>query len=179
MRSSGSAATCVPVQLSGTGTWEAALFIHVAGPECKQDRRLLKTAAEPTPSKIKPKLMAHERAAIVSLELSVITILEDPLKFEVLLVPGSIDAHYQSLKLLAEQNRICWFFADNDFRVIQAQEQEIEKQQHHEFEGIARDAFAHDSLLRMANHYDNEAALAEIVSHYTPRSEADLEKTQH
>lgn len=172
MRATGSAATCVPVQLGGSHEWEAALFVHVAGPECKQDRRLLKTAAIPVPVNIEPRLMAHGAAAVVSMELSVATVPNDPLKYEILLVPGREETHYQGIKLLARQQRICWFFGDNDYRVIQAQEQEIEDAQHELFESIAREAFAHDSLLRISSQYDSDKALSEIVSHYSPRKDA-------
>lgn len=171
MRSSGSDATCVPVRLGG-GDWEAALFLRVSGPECKQDRRLLRSAVTPLPIELAPTLMAHSAAAIVSIELSVATVPDDPLKYEVLLIPGREDTHYQAIKLLARQERICWFFGDNDYRVIQAQELEIEPVQHELFESIARDAFAHDSLLRISNQYDSDAALSEIVDHYSPRTGA-------
>lgn len=172
MSATGSAATCVPVKIGGTGEWEAALFVHVSGPECKQDRRSLRSAREPTPVGMKPSLLAHNAAAIVSIELSIATTPDDPLSYEILLVPGREDSHYQAIKLLAEQERICWFFGDNDYRVIQAQEQDIEGEQHELFESIARDAFAHDSLLRFSNQYDSDKALEEIVSHYSPRTGA-------
>lgn len=172
MRSTGSAATCVPVRMGGSGDWEAVLFVHVAGPECKEDRRLLKSAHEPTPVELAATLMAHETAAIVSIELSIATVPDDPLKYEILLVPGREETHYQAIKLLAGQQRICWFFADNDYRVIQAQEQEIESSQHELFEAMARDAFAHDSLLRISSRYDSDKALSEVVSHYSPRQNA-------
>lgn len=172
MRRAGSGATCVPVKLGGAGNWEAALFVHVSGPECKQDRRVIRTAREPVGVDLEARLMAHEAAAVVSIELSISTVPDDPLKYEILLLPGREATHYQAIKLLSHQHRICWFFADNDYRVIQAQEQEIEPARHELFESIARDAFAHDSLLRMSNQYDADKALAEIVSHYSPRSDA-------
>lgn len=172
MKASGSEATCVPVKIGGTGEWEAALFVHVSGPECKHDRRLLKSAREPTPVELRPSLLAHQAAAIVPIELSIATTPDDPLSYEILLIPGCEDTHYQAIKLLARQERICWFFGDNDYRVIQAQEQEIDKDQHELFETIARDAFAHDSLLRISGQYDSDKALSEIVAHYTPRNDA-------
>ncbi len=175
MRGSGSAATCVPVRLGGSEDWEAALFVHVSGPECKQDRRVLKTARDPVPVELGARLMAHQSAALVSIELNIATVPDDPLKYEILLVPGREDTHYQSLKLLARQARICWFFGDNDYAVIQAQEQAIETERHQLFESIAREAFAHDSLLRMSSQYDADKALEEIVSHYSPRSGAGSE----
>lgn len=174
MKATGSAATCVPVRLGEADDWEAALFLHVSGPECKQDRRLLKTAREPVAVTLEPRLMAHSAAAVVTIELSIATVPDDALKYEILLIPGREESHYQAIKLLARQQRICWFFGDNDFRVIQAQEQEIESAQHDTFESIARDAFAHDSLLRFSNQYDSDKALSEVVSHYSPRQDAGV-----
>lgn len=172
MGASGSDATCVPVRVGGDDEWEAAFFLHVSGPECKQDRRLLKNAGSPVSMSFEPRLMAHSAAAIVSIEIGVATVPEDPLNYEILLIPGREETHYQSVKLLARQDRICWFFGDNDYRVIQAQELEIETAQHELFESIARDAFAHDSLLRISSQYDSDKALSEIVSHYSPRAGA-------
>lgn len=172
MKVSGAAATCVPVRLGESPEWEAAMFVHVAGPECKQDRRLLKTARAPVPVDLDARLMAHGSAAIVSLDLSIATVPDDPLKYEILLIPGREETHYQAIKLLAGQRRICCFFGDNDYTVIQAQEQDVEPEHHALFESIARDAFAHDSMLRIASQYDSDKALAEIVSHYSPRTGA-------
>jgi hypothetical protein len=90
---------------------------------------------------------------------------------EILLTPGAINSHYECVKLLANQERICWFFGDGDFRVLQALEQVIDSDKHERFEALAREAFAHDSLLRMAGKFNAEAALAEVAAHYTPRSE--------
>jgi hypothetical protein len=170
MRKSGAAATCVPVQLEGPD-WETALFIHVSGPECKQDRRILKSAREPTPATLSAELMTHANAAIIVLRLEVMTVIDDPLVFEILLTPGAVSSHYECVKLLAGQQRICWFFGDGDFRVLQAQEQTIDRDKHESFESLAREAFAHDSLVRIAGKFDAEAALAEVAAHYAPRSE--------
>ncbi len=168
MRASGAAATCVPVQIDH-GRWESALFIHVAGPECKQDRYLLKRATTPTPASLQSEFLSHERAAVVLFRVQALTIPDDPLAFEILLTPGKVSSHYECLKLLAQQARLCWFFGDTDYRVIQALDQEIGAEQHNNFETLAREAFAHDSVLRMAGKYDADAAVAEIVSHYALR----------
>lgn len=172
MRASGAEATCVPIRLDKSSEWEAAMFVHVAGPECKNDRRLLKTARSPVPVDIEARLMAHNAAAIVAIELSIATVADDPLNYEILLIPGREETHYQAIKLLAGQQRVCCFFGDNDYSVIQAQEQELDSEQHASFESIAREAFAHDSMLRISAQYDSDKALSEIVSHYTPRTGA-------
>lgn len=170
MRASGAAATCVPVQID-QGQWESALFLHVAGPECKQDRYILKRAATPTPATLQTELLTHASAAIVLFRLEALTVPDDPLAFEILLTPGKVTSHYECLKLLSQQARWCWFFGDTDYRVIQAQNQEIGAEQHENFETLAREAFAHDSVLRMTGKYDADAAVTDIVSHYQLRQD--------
>lgn len=178
MRRSGAAATCVPVQLD-EGRWESALFLHLAGPECKQDRRIVKTATEPLPVLLEAEIMAHQRAAVVMLRAQVSTLPSDPLVFEILLTPGAVSSHYDSLRLLSQQTRLLWFLGDGDYRVLAVQEQGIDEQQREQFSAIAKDAFAHDTVVRMAGNYDHEIALNEIAAHYAPRAGGDPEIAQH
>ena len=178
MRESGAAATCVPVQID-EGVWESALFLHLSGPECKQDRRIVKTTTTPLPVELEVELMAHQRAAIVMLRARVATVQSDPLIFEILLTPGAVTSHYQSLKLLSEQQRLIWFFGDDDYRILAAQEQMVDPELHGKFAETAKDAFAHDTVVRMAGNYDSEKAVDEIVSHYTPREGVDGSVLKH
>jgi len=170
MRATGTAATCVPVQID-EGQWESALFVHVAGPECKQDRRILKHATGPTPAMLHTELLTHANAAVVLFRLEVLTIPNDALIYEILLTPGKISSHYECLKLLTKQESLYWFFGDTDYRIIQSQRQKIDNSQHVNFETLTREAFAHDSVVRIASRYDANAALAEIASHYQPRKD--------
>lgn len=168
MRERDIAATCIPVQFGGE-IWEAAFFFHVAGPESKQDRRTLKKHGV-TPAMLGTELLTHANAAVVLMRIEVQTVIDDPLVFEILLIPGEFSMHYECLKLLAKQRRIRYFFADTDFRVLQEQEQKINDVQHEKFESLAREAFAHDSVLRIAGKYNARAAITEVVSHYSLRS---------
>ena len=168
MRDRAIAATCIPVQFDND-VWESAFFLHVAGPESKQDRRALKKDGV-TPAALMTELLAHANAAIVLMRLEVQTVIDDPLVFEILLIPGEFSIHYECLKFLAAQQRIRYFFADSDFRVLQEQEHQISDIQHKKFENLAREAFAHDSVLRMAGQYNAQAALTDVVAHYSLRS---------
>lgn len=169
MRERDIAATCVPVQFDDGG-WESAFFFHVSGPESRQDRRILKKN-KLTPTVLHTELMKHEGASVVALRVEASTVFDDPLVFEILLVPGQVSMHYECLKLLARQDRIRYFFADSDYRVIQEQQHGIGEGLHEEFETVAREAFAHDSVLRIAGKYDSRSAVSEIVAHYQVRSE--------
>ena len=126
-------------------------------------------------------LMAHTNASVVLMRFEIQTIVDDPLVFEILLIPGEYSMHYECLKFLAEQRRIRYFFADSDYHVLQEQEQEVGDTQHEKFENLAREAFAHDSVLRMTGRYNAQAALSEVVTHYSPRTESvgNPRKTTH
>lgn len=170
MRDKDIAATCIPVQFDDD-EWESAFFFHVAGPESKYDRRVLKKNRT-TPTVLETELMAHAKASVVLMRLEVQTVVDDPLVFEILLLPGEFSIHYECLKSLAKQKRIRYFFADSDYRVLQEQEQKISDVQHEKFENLAREAFAHDSVLRMTSKYNAQAALSEVVAHYNLRVDA-------
>lgn len=171
MRSGGGAATCVPVQL-GEEAWEAALFIHLAGPECRRDRRILERTQRPLPVGIEADLIENEHAAVVMLRLEVHTLPEDPLASEILLLPGGSTAHFDALKLLAAQRRLCWFFGDPDFRILHSQQHALGEEQRASFDDLLRDALRHDSLIRCTARYDAQAALSAVVGHYELREGA-------
>lgn len=179
MRERDIAATCIPVQFDDEN-WESAFFLHVAGPESRLDRRVLKRGRV-TPAVLATEFMAHANASVVLMRLEVQTIVNDPLVFEILLVPGEFSIHHECLKFLAKQKRIRYFFADSDYRVLQEQEHEIRDIQHEKFEILAREAFAHDSVLRMTGKYNAQVALSEVVAHYSVRSGVgeEQQKTTH
>lgn len=169
MREKDIAATCIPVQFDGEA-WESAFFFHIVGPESKQDRRILKRG-KLTPTVLTTELMTHANASVVLMRFEIQTIINDPLVFEILFIPGEVSMHYECLKFLAQQNRIRYLFGDSDFRVLQEQETKVSSSQHDKFETLAREAFAHDSVIRMTGQYNAQAALSEVVAHYQLRAE--------
>lgn len=171
MRAGGAAATCLPVQLDGE-QWETAFFFHVAGPECKEDRRLMRNAGAPLPVGLETDVIETEFAAIVVLRPEVYTRENDPLTCEILLAPGEGGTHFEALKLLGTQARICWFFGDQAYWLVHSQQLPLDDEQRAGFEGLLRDALKHDTMVRMTNRYDSQAALGEIVRHYELRAGA-------
>ena len=87
MRDSGAAATCVAVQLDGDD-WEAALFLQLAGPECKEERRLLRRVSGSIPVGMEADVIEHANAAVVVLRLEVHCGAPQPMPFEILLAVG-------------------------------------------------------------------------------------------
>ncbi|NIU06502.1 MAG: hypothetical protein GWO40_19905 [Gammaproteobacteria bacterium] len=168
MRASGASATCVPVRFGGDA-WEAALFVQVAEPECKRDRRVLSKATRSLQVSMEADLIENPNAAVVMLRLEVFTLPDDPLASEILLTPGGVTTHFETLKLLAQQRRLCWFFGDQDFNVIHSQQHPLTEEQRAGFDDLLRDAIQHDSLIRLTARYDARAALAEVVEHYELR----------
>ncbi len=169
MNATGSAVTCLPVKLESE-VWETALFFRLMGPECKQDRRVLAKTSKPLPISFETDLLELQHAGVVTIRAEVFTAADDPLTAEILLTPGAARAHFDALKLLSEQPRLCWFFADEDFRVLHSQQNTLEADQHAGFDDLLRDAVRHDALIRSTGRYDAESALAEIAAHYELRA---------
>jgi hypothetical protein len=171
MRSAGAAATCLPVQLDQE-YWETAFFFHLAGPECKEDRRLMRKQGGPLPAGLETDLIATEHASVVVLRPEIHTREDNPLSCEILLTPGEGEAHFDALKLLSKQSRICWFFCDQAYWTLHSQQLPLNDAQRHGFDELLRDALKHDTVVRMTGRYDAQAGLGEIVKHYELRAGA-------
>lgn len=171
MRAAGAAATCLPVKLDDAH-WETAFFFHVAGPECKEDRRLMRKRGGPLPVGLESDLIETEHAAVVMLRPEVYTREDDPLTCEILLTPGDGGAHFEAIKLLTQQQRICWFFGDQAFWTVHSQQLPLDDAQRQGFDGLLRDALKHDTMVRMTGRYDAQAGLSEIVKNYELRAGA-------
>ena len=169
MQSSGAAATCVAVKLDGED-WEAALFIQLAGAECKADRRAIKQARGPLPVGMESDLIETEHGAVVVLRPELHTQPGDPFVCEILLTPGDGGAHFEALKLLTRQPRLSWFLGDQSHWILHSQQHPLEAAQHRDFDALLRDAVRHDTMIRMSSSYDAQAALAEVARHYELRA---------
>ncbi len=168
MQAGGATVTCMPVRLDGAD-WETAVFFHLAGPESKRDRQVLTKAERPFAVSIEADLLELQQASVVVLRFEVASIPEDPLTGEVLLTPGDVRTHFDTLQLLCRQRRLCWFFGDSDFRVLHSQQNPIGDEQRVSFDELLADCVRHDALIRASARYDAQAALAEVVGHYDLR----------
>ena len=183
MQASGAMATCVPVRLDGAD-WEAALFFQLAGPECKADRRALAHAGAPLAVGLETDLIETGHAAVVVLRPEVHACADDPFACEILLTPGESGAHFDALELLTRQLRLCWFFADQSYRVFHSQAHLLDESQHAGFESLLADAVRHDAMIRLTGRYDSQAALGEIAARYelragVARAHRDADGTAH
>ena len=169
MQANGAAATCVAVQLDGDD-WEAALFIQLAGAECKADRRAIKQAQGPLPVGMESDLIETDNGAVVILRPELHTRSGDPFVCEILLTPGDGGAHFEALKLLSRQPRLTWFFGDQSHWILHSQQHPLESAQHEDFDALLRDALKHDTMVRMSKRYDARAALGDVVKHYELRA---------
>lgn len=173
MTATGAATTCMPVKLD-SDSWETAVFFQMAGPECKEDRRVLRMAEGPLPVGIETDLVKHDSAAVAVLRFEVYTSENDPLVGEVLITPGEGESHFETLKLLSTQQRLCWFFADETFWQIHAQQITLSEEHRAEFDDLLRDATKHDALIRCTARYDARAALSSIAERYGLRNEQTM-----
>lgn len=183
MQATGAAATCVAVQLDGND-WEAALFIQLAGAECKADRRAIKQSKGPLPVGMETDLVETDSGAVVILRPEVHTQPGNPFACEILLTPGDGGTHFEALKLLSRQSRLSWFFGDQSHWILHSQQHPLDAAQHDGFDALLRDALRHDTMVRMSHRYDAQAALGEVVKHYelragTERGHLPASRTPH
>ena len=171
MTASGAAATCIPVELDG-GVPEAAFFINLAGPESKTDRRVIRTWRGPLPLGLDSDVIETVHGAVVVLRPEVHTGPFDPFVCEILVTPGEGGTHFEALDLLSRQPRLTWFFGDSGFEIIRAQQHPLDDEQRGEFAALLKAALRYDAMTRMTRRYDGQAALSEVASHYTLRTEA-------
>lgn len=146
------------------------MFIQVAGKEARDDRRILKRSGQSFPIGFEADIIENESAAVVVIRLEIHTRPEDPMAAEILLTPGGPGGHFDTLKRLTEQERLCWFFGDDDYQVIHAQQHPFSKDQQIGMESLLMDAAKHDAVIRLTGRYDAQAALSAVVSFYEPRS---------
>jgi len=198
MTTGGSEATCLPVRvvdgeeqlddaMRDAGSeidfadmhargWETAIFFRVAGPEAKEDRRVLRSESSTLPVGVEADLIEHNNAAVVVIRFEIFTRPQDPLVGEVLLTPGAGDGHFQACNLLTLQQRLRWYIADESFHVLRPQEIPWSAEHRTVFGEILNDATSHDAVVRMTSSYNARAATSEIASHYELRETA--ERTQ-
>ena len=171
MTASGAAATCIPVELDG-GAPEAAFFINLAGPESKTDRRVIRKWRGPLSLGLDSDVIETVHGAVVVLRPEVHTGPFDPFVCEVLVTPGEGGTHFEALDLLSRQPRLTWLFGDRGFEIIRTQQHPLDDGQRGEFAALLKAALRHDAMTRMTGRYDGRAAVAEVASHYTLRTEA-------
>ncbi|MBA2408927.1 MAG: hypothetical protein H0V62_03815 [Gammaproteobacteria bacterium] len=165
MQKIGAAATCVTVQLDA-GEWEAALFVQLAGEQCERDRRALVMTNKRMPVGIETEVIEHEEGAVVMLRLEVYALPDDPMLAEILLTPGGAGGHFEVLQCLSRQPRLCWFFGDEDYRVLSAQQHGLVDDQRAEFDRLRLDAVKHDAVVRCTGRYNAQSALGGVASYY-------------
>ncbi len=168
MAVSGSSVTCLPVQFDG-GDWESSIFFAAGGSECKEDRRILNKLDGTISVAIDADVIEHNNAAVVVLRLEAFTRELDPLTGEVLLTPGEIESHFQTMKLLSKQPYLKWFFSDAAYYVIHSQQNPLGKVEHESFQEVLDKAVRHDALTRMTGQYDVGSAMNEVLSNYALR----------
>ena len=161
----GSGATCLPVQIDG-GDWESAIFFQLGGRESKDDRRILSRLSSTVPVSVETDLIDHNNAAVIVIRFEVFTRQDNPLIGEVLLTPGHISAHFETIRLLTQQNALKWFFSDSAYWIIHSQQNRLGGTEHAAFQQVLDDATRHDAFIRLTGTYDVESALREVVSHY-------------
>jgi len=153
--------------------WETAIFFRVAGPEAKDDRRVLRNTTGALSVGGEADLIEHSNAGVVVIRFEIFPQPDNPLVGEVLLTPGAGGGHFQACNLLTLQSRLRWYIADESYHVLRPQEIPWSTEHRGVFAEILNDATSHDAVVRMTSSYNAQAATSEIASHYELRETAE------
>ncbi|MCB1742140.1 MAG: hypothetical protein KDK91_17330 [Gammaproteobacteria bacterium] len=167
-------AACLPVRLgdardgSDPASWQAAMFVQVAGVEGARHRQMLRArAGRPLVIDIECDLIETEQGSVVLLLARIHTGPGEPLQARMLLTPGAGGDHLEALQLLARQPLLSWFFAADDFSIVHSQCHPMAEALRAAFVEILADSARHDALMREQGSLDPSAALDSVIRHYS------------
>jgi len=180
MHHTGTTVTCLPVQMSpdpqktnasatnpsdrqtDRSDWQAAMFFVL--PESWENRQIKRTFRDGTlfPVGLSADLLEEDTATLVTIELE-IHFSEHPLNGEILFIPGHLETHHETLRLLSEQQGIDLFIGDKFCTLLHQQTIPLSAEHREVFGDLLKEASSRDALIRFRGQYDPQAAFANRV----------------
>lgn len=152
--------SCVPIQLDD-GDWQAALFFVLpANAPCLKTGRLL---GGPYTVEFDADVHEHEKGTLIEVGLEIITPIE-PSRGTLLFLTGHSPSHFESLKLISEQDEIPLFIGDEYCRVLFKQRVPVSRAMQQGFRQLLDQAVARDALIRLTGHYDPEQVFNDVLA---------------
>ena len=109
--------SCVPIQLDD-GNWQAAIFFVLpAAAPCLSTGRLL---GGPFTVEFDADLHEHEKGTLIEIGMEIVTPIE-PSRGTLLFITGHSPSHFETLKMISEQDELPLFIGDEYCRVLYKQ----------------------------------------------------------
>lgn len=152
--------TCLPVQIDD-GDWQVAFF-YVLSPTapCLHKGELY---GGPYAVSLDADLHEHVSATVVEIGLQVETP-GAPLRGAVLLLTGHSATHFDTLKLLSEQDDIPLFIGNPYCEVLWQQRVPLGDEHRKGFRSLLDESVSRDAMIRLTGRYDPDTAFAAVFS---------------
>lgn len=172
MHHAGTTVTCLPVKMSdespdaaltpsnasdSSNGWAAAIFFVL--PESWEEAQIQQAFQPGTllPVGMSADLIEHDTATLISLEVDVV-LPEEKLSGEILFIPGHLEGHHETLRLLSSQVAIDLFIGDKFCELLHQQTVPLAREHREVFADLLKEATGRDALIRFRGQYDPQAA---------------------
>lgn len=152
--------SCVPVQLDN-GQWQAAIFFVLpADAPCLKTGTLL---GGPYTVELDADLHEHEKGTLIEVGLEIVTPIE-PSRGTMLFITGHSPSHFESIKLISQQDQLPLFIGDEYCRVLYKQNIPVSKAMQSGFKQLLDEAVARDAVIRLTGHYDPDRVFTDVLA---------------
>ena len=152
--------SCLPVQIDND-QWQAAVFFVLPlDAPCLEDGQL---HGGPFAVELDADLHEHEKGTLIEIGIDIATPVENS-GGTLLFLTGHSSSHFETLKLLTEQQDLPLFIGDEYCRVLSQQRIELSDTMRAGFGQLLDEAVGRDAVIRMTGHYDPDLVFSDVVA---------------
>lgn len=150
--------SCMPVQIDNE-QWQAAIFyVLAADAPCLEKGKL---APGPFTVEIDADLHEHANGSLIEIGIDIATPVEHS-RGTLLFITGHSTAHFETVKLLSEQDDLPLFIGDEYCNVLYQQRIVLTDAMRSGFGQLVDEALGRDAVIRMTGHYDPEVVFEDV-----------------
>ena len=152
--------SCVPIQMDD-GQWEAAIFFVLPKEAaCLNNGEL---AGGPFAVEFDADLHEHEKGTLIEVGIDIATPKENS-RGTLLFITGHSPSHFESIKLMSEQQALSLFIGNEYCEVLYRQRIPLSDVMRSGFKQLLDEAVGRDAVIRMTGHYDPDLVFADTVA---------------
>lgn len=152
--------SCVPIRMDD-GQWQAAIFFVLpADAACLRNGKL---PGGPFSVAIDADLHEHEKGTLIEIGIDIRTPVE-PSRGTLLFITGHSSSHFDTIKLISEQQEMLLFIGDEYCRVLYRQRIPVSEAMRKGIRQLLDEAVGRDALIRLTGHYDPDKVFMDVVS---------------
>jgi len=143
------------------GHWQAAIFFVLA-----KDARCLtngELTGGPFAVEFDADLHEHEKGTLIEVGIDIATPVENS-RGTLLFITGHSPSHFESIKLMSEQQELSLFIGNEYCEVLFRQRIPLSDVMRTGFKQLLDEAVGRDAVIRMTGHYDPDLVFADTVA---------------